>query len=327
MQQEVTPICDFGVWFQEALNKLRLEGPGKMMRQDAASQIMRNERHHRSAGKLWEQKVGWGDRYPRIDYTAQELCIGNLYLLRIDMGYEIPLGVHLRTALGEPDKLEKNQCVCVHMALGIEWITQGRPRRIPDKNMVMIVASQVRSAEYQQSQEFMTRCSQPRSESSAKLFSLAHDVMTASHDRNFQDIHLFLDGLDMGMHRQVVRIFDLEWRGNHTTINVHQFGDMDQQIGLDMSINLIVWRGHMRFLLPSADTRPTSWRDWQKKVSSVIIHDWAPWHQVLAEDTEQPRLIPLRPCSTCFKLCRFALPGLDSNKPATYSRPTFTDWI
>ena len=59
-------------------------------------------------------------------------------------------------------------------------------------------------------------------------------------------------------------IFDLEWRDDRTTINVHQFGDVDQNVGLGASINLMVWRGHMRFLLPAEDTRDTIWRDWQQ---------------------------------------------------------------
>ena len=78
---------------------------------------MWNERHPRTAGKYWGEHVGWGERYPRIDCVAQELVIGNLHFLRIDMGFELPLVLHLRTALGEQDKLEKNQRARVHLSL------------------------------------------------------------------------------------------------------------------------------------------------------------------------------------------------------------------
>ena len=314
MRREATPICDFGVWYQEAMGRLRTEGSDKRMQQAAAAQIMWPERHPRSAGRTCGKTVGWGDFYPLIDYIAQELRIGNLYFLCIDMGYEIPLGVHLRTSLGEPDKVEKNQCACVHMALGLEWMAQGGPRRIPEKNRAMEVATQIRSAEYQQAQEFMMGRSLPYSKVTVKLFSLAHDAMTSNHDRNFHDIHLFLAGLGMGLHQHVVRIFDLEWRDNQATINVHQLGDLDQQTGLDASINLIALRGHVRFLLPSSDTRPTSWRDWQQQVGNVIVHEWIPWQSVLADDDEKPRVIHLYPCSTCYKMRRSILPELDAGK-------------
>ena len=209
------------------------------------------------------------------------------------MGYEIPLGVRIRTAIGEPDKVEKNQCAFAHMALGLEWMAQGRPRRTPDKNRAMTAATQIRSAEYQRAQEFMLGRSQPYSKVTAELFPLAHDVMTSNHDRNFHDTPLFLEGLGLGLHQHVVRIFDLEWWGNHATINVHQFGDLDQQTGLDAITNLIVWRGHMGFLPPSSDTRPTRWRDWQQQVGNVIVHEWIPWQSVLDDDEEKPRVIPL----------------------------------
>ena len=204
--------------------------------------------------------------------------------------------------------------MCVHLALGLEWMAQGRPRRIPDKNRVATVATQIRSDEYQQAQEFTKGRSRSRSETTSKLFSLAHGVMTSNRDRNFQDIHLFLEGLDLSLHHHVVRIFDLECRDNHTTINVHQFGDSDQKIDLDAIINLIVWRGHVRFWTPSADTRHTSWRDGQQQVGSLVVREWIPWQNALENDDEYPHVTALYPCSTCFKLCRSILPELDTGK-------------
>ena len=118
--QEVTPSCDMNVLYQQALGVLRGGGSERMSQQAAAALIMWADRHPRAAGKSEEQMVIWGDRYPCIDYVAQELSIGDLYFLRIDMGYEIPLGVHLRTSLIEPGEVGKN--VCVHLALGMEWM-------------------------------------------------------------------------------------------------------------------------------------------------------------------------------------------------------------
>lgn len=76
-----------------------------------AAIIMWNERHPRTAGKYWGEHVGWGERYPGVDYAAQEQMVGDLHFLRTDVGIELPLGLHLRTSLGEQDKLERGRCV------------------------------------------------------------------------------------------------------------------------------------------------------------------------------------------------------------------------
>ena len=184
-------------------------------------------------------------------------------------------------------------------------MSQGLPRSIPAKNRVMALETQIRSAEYRQAQEFMSRRTQPYSEITPKLFSLEHDVMTPNRDRGFQDIHLFLAGLELALRQRAVRIFDLEWRGNHTTINVHQFGGMEQRIDLDAIINWTVWRGRTGFLLPSTDARPTRWRDWQQQVGAVISHEWTPLASILAIDNEDSRIAPstrVRRASKCVDL-------------------------
>ena len=56
--------------------------------------------------------VDWGGRCPRIDYDAHELALGNFHFLCTDMGFRIPLGLQLRTALGEPDKIDRNPRAC-----------------------------------------------------------------------------------------------------------------------------------------------------------------------------------------------------------------------
>ena len=127
------------------------------IRDASESLIMWSERRPLTAGGHPALHVSWGDRYPCVDYTAQELAIGNLSFLRIDMGFELPLSTHLRTALNEPDTVERNQCVCAHRALGLEWFGQGKTRRIPEKSRVMSIASQLRGEEYQQAQQFVER--------------------------------------------------------------------------------------------------------------------------------------------------------------------------
>ena len=94
----------------------------------------------------------------------------------------------------------------------------------------------------------------------------------------------------------------------------HQFGGPEQQTGMEMRIDLLVWRGHMRFLFPSTDTRPTSWRGRAQQVGEITIHEWPPWADTRSNDNEKPTGVDIYPCETCFKLRRFAPPGLQSQE-------------
>ena len=295
-----------GEAYVEALKRLGQDGSVANCQMANAAQIMRMGRKPKVAGSARQQHLGWGGRYPCNDYTAQELSIGDLHFLCIDMGFEIPLGLHLRTASGEPDKIEKNQFVCAHLALGLEWAAQGFPRRVHTKSRVLILASQLRKAEYQQAQLFTEHCPWPTTRSNAKLFSLAHDVMTAHHDRSFQDIQFFWSGAEVGIASRAVHVFDVETHGEITRINVRQFGAGDSSNGgLDRVINLLVWRGHMRFMLPSTETRPTCWRDLSHQVGEIALHDWMPWNAFAHSDCGREGDIVLHPCRTCSKLCRY----------------------
>ena len=143
--------------------------------------------------------------------------------------------------------------------VGLEWMAHGRPRRVPRRNRVATVDAQIRGVEFQQALEFATRRIQHHTEITAESFSSARDVMTGNRDRDLLYIRTFLAGIGMALYQHVVRIFDLEWRDNHTVLNANQFGDPDRRTGSDTSINWIFWRGHIRFRLPSTDTRPKSW--------------------------------------------------------------------
>ena len=260
-QNESTSASDLGCVYREALDRMCPDGPETSKQQATAALIIWSARRPRIAGETWDCHVIWGGRYPSMDYAAQELAIGGHHFLRVDMGYDVPLGTKMRTALGEPDKLERNHCVFAHLALGMEWVDQGRPRRIPNKSRVMSLASLIRSAELQQAQMFMKVREKPETKDGSKLFPIAHDVMSSHRGRNFQDVNLALSNTEISVDNRDVRILDLESRHNKTMIKVYQFGDMVQQTGLGMSINLLVWRGHMRFLLPPTDTRIANWMD------------------------------------------------------------------
>ena len=51
------------------------------------------------------------------------------------------------------------------------------------------------------------------------------------------------------------------------------------------------------------------------QVGEIIVHEWNPWHVLLANDDEQASEIILHPCKTCFKVCRFLPTALQVLQP------------
>ena len=70
----------------------------------------------------------------------------------------------------------------------------------------------------------------------------------------------------------------------------------------------------MGFLFPSTDARPTSWRDRSQQAGEITINEWIPRAVTMFNDNDEPTIIVLYPCKTCFKLCRFAPPELQAQE-------------
>ena len=164
---------------------------------------------------------------------------------------------------------------------------------------------QLRCEEYQQAQTFVGKHDYPQTSGEAKLYSIAHDIMSAHHDRNFQDLHLLYSSTQGWPMEHVLRIFDLEQVDGTARALVYQFGPADTVCNLDEIINLAVWRGHMRFLYPPSTTRPTAWRDWEGQVNQIAKQEWCSWSERMGRDRTSQQVIDLYPCRICAKPCRF----------------------
>ena len=198
----------------------------------------------------------------------------------------------------------------MHLALGLERFEQGGAKRIPTKSRVMIPASQLRSEEYQQEQQFSDCCQSHRTKLEAEMYAITHDIFSPHRGRNFQDVHLFLSRTNSWPDGQSVRIFDLQCASEEAHVTVGQFGPTSNGDGLGGSANLAVWKGHMRFLYPSADTEPTAWRDWESQIHEAITKERRSWIDELPNDTDVKQPIDLYPCKLCTKRCRPAIQDL-----------------
>ena len=61
----------------------------------------------------------------------------------------------------------------------------------------------------------------------------------------------------------------------------------------------------MRFLSPSADTRPTYWRDWEQRMNEVSVYEWKSWNRLRGTNEQEIHDILLYPCKTCSEICRY----------------------
>ena len=93
-------------------------------------------------------RVIGGSQTRDVDYNAQSVSFGPLHFLAIDMGEDVPLSLRMRQAIGSGNPREANQCVIKHMALGLDWFNNGRKLRIPTRNRVEIIASEIRAGEF-----------------------------------------------------------------------------------------------------------------------------------------------------------------------------------
>ena len=62
-----------------------------------------------------------------IDYSSRPLTVGFLHWAGLDFGDQLSLNNHLRTALYEHDKRERNQCLILHLPAAYECFPNGVP--------------------------------------------------------------------------------------------------------------------------------------------------------------------------------------------------------
>lgn len=95
-----------------------------------------------------------------------------------------------------------------------------------------------------------------------------------------------------------LRIIDIEQTGETFMVSMHIFGpNTDKEISTDTT--LCVWKEHMRFLIPSAETTPKSWLTWQQYFHNVHTYEWNEWEDELEKDESPLVAHVLEPCRIC----------------------------
>ena len=96
-----------------------------------------------------------------------------------------------------------------------------------------------------------------------------------------------------------VRIYDYEELSGEQKLTVYQYDNGSTVVLPNVSINLLVAKNHIRFLLPSKETFPGSWKKWAEYVSEVRMLDWMSWQEALENDTSVTTEFQKIACATC----------------------------
>ena len=132
-----------------------------------------------------------GEATRRIDYSPLPLTVGFLRWIGIDSGDQLSLENRLRTALSEPDKRVRNQCVVLHLASAYDWFPQWCPRRPPSASRVPTAAQQIRKTEYQEASACSKDVNLPDTCWGSELLAAVRDVLNSHHERGFEDLNSF----------------------------------------------------------------------------------------------------------------------------------------
>ena len=245
--------------------------------------------------------ITFGGKAKCIDYVAQAASVGSLHFTSIDMGEDLPLSLKLRQALGSEGTLEMNQCVIKHLALALDWRYNGRKFRIPTRSRVEVLAAEIRAWEFPQAQLCFEHITKPSTTLEHEIWSCIHDTMNLGRDRSFKRLGWLLKENCPNDTDFSIRIFDYEELKGQQKVIAYLYDSGIYQTPPNESLNFIVARNRLRFLLPSKETFTGSWKPWPDFVSCAKELEWLTWKEALEQDTLETSEIHKIECTVCGK--------------------------
>ena len=141
----------------------------------------------------------------------------------------------------------------------------------PARSLVQTVRTQIRKTDYQKALLRMEALANPMSLRDYEISSASHDDLSALQDRGFEALNLCASATFMSLGFSWVGI-EVLLETNLSSSRVLAFSDMES-FGLDMAMALGVLDNHTRFLLPSAETKPASWKAWRDPIEIVVLEN------------------------------------------------------
>ena len=130
------------------------------------------------------------------------------------------------------EKVERNQCLLLHLAAGILRNGSGRPRRVPGRGRVFNLVQELRRVELANALLAMESLQDGKSVEGAIVKSNAHDVRHPSDDRGFRTLDFFLSSVLIDRCIGCLRIFDVGRGADGYDVSVHLFSNSIDDIML-----------------------------------------------------------------------------------------------
>ena len=84
------------------------------------------------------------------------------------------------------------KCTVLALAAGVEWVSQGQPRRFPPRRRIDVLGSSIRQDELMGAEQAHEQTIGVDSNTAREIQSIFHDIWTADHELDCQDLGMFL---------------------------------------------------------------------------------------------------------------------------------------
>ena len=147
----------------------------------------------------------------------------------------------------------------------------------------------------------MTTSCEPAGLRDIVVASSAHDVLSAHHDRGFEDLDLlFESSSEIPMIPLVVS--ELNRTAHPPSSRALVFSD-NMDFAIDRAMVLWMWNNRKRLLVPDAETTSAVWGKWRNIVDTAAIKGWGGWRIAGNPDSTRAHL-SLEPCVTFLRNIR-----------------------
>ena len=200
--------------------------------------------------------VIWGNVFATDEYRSTGLPVGNLAFDCIDFCENLKLATILKRKLRPAEAIETMRCTVPELAAGVEWASQGQPKRVPPRSRIDVLASGIRLDEFLGAERAMGQTMDVWADAAYEIQSICLDALTADRERAYQAMGMFLlPSIWKYLAREVAAIASQAKMG--ATFHTYPACPVDNE----SLIFLISHHGHMMWGNPTAATTSATWRD------------------------------------------------------------------
>ena len=291
------------------------------------------------AKRMWLPESGWGRNKTCIcgeydisarsgavfetdEYRGTEVRIGELSFDCIDFGEHLKLNTSLQKKLHVGGDIDAKKCTILALAAGVEWISQGQPRRCPSRQRIDLLARDIRMGEILGAAQAQEQSTDEETRSSWDIRAICHDISNANHERDCQALGMFLLHLPEAWKFSACEVAATEIHPNDKAV-YHLYHACPVGGGQSM-IFLVAHRGHMMWSNPTASMAEREWRVWLVSASQgeITNHPAMGWKQRSESQTKEDRANDIKPTLHPFGHCGLTIKvGLTVVAVGSYGSP------